>query len=115
MRRVASPQWRRGGGGGSTFVQALAAAGGAAAFHAAVAGAVAGHDGSAGAAGGCVAHVVHLLHAVGCVGRVEDAAVFDLGQSISHGGEAGAGGEVRSDSLLWGAAVVQLFGGGAVS
>ena len=43
-----------------------------AAFHAAVAAAVAGHDGAAGAATGAVAHLVHGLHRRG---RVEDAAV----------------------------------------
>ncbi len=52
----------------------LAAAAGAAAFHAAVAGSVADHDGSAGGAAGGVAHVVHALHGVG---GVVDAAVFD--------------------------------------
>jgi hypothetical protein len=56
--------------------QTLTAAAGAAAFHAAVAGAVADHDGSAGGAAGGVAHVVHGFHGVGCV---DDAAVFDRG------------------------------------
>ena len=54
--------------------RSLAAAGGGAAFHAAVAGAVAGHDGSAGGAGGGVSHVVHLFHGGG---GVVEAAVFD--------------------------------------
>ena len=64
--------------GGLMFVcvSVLRAAGGAAAFHAAVAGAVAGHDGSAGGAAGGVAHVVHGLHGGG---GVEHASVFDRG------------------------------------
>jgi hypothetical protein len=50
----------------------LAAAAGASAFVAAVAGAVAGHDGSAGGAGWGVAHVYEGLEGVG---GVVDAAV----------------------------------------
>lgn len=57
----------------SPSAQDLGAAAGGAAFHAAVAGAVAGHDGSAGGAGGAVSHVVHGLHGGG---GVEDAAVL---------------------------------------
>ena len=45
----------------------LAAAACASTFHAAVAGAVAGHDGAAGAAAWAVAHVVELLHGGGGV------------------------------------------------
>src|ERR1700758_1779469 len=96
----------------------LAAAGGAAAFHAAVAGAVAGHDGSAGGAGGGVAHVVHLFHGRGGVdvAAVGDSQCRSLHSAFGSGRddrawEAGARGEVRGDSLLRGAAVVQLFGG----
>ncbi len=54
----------------------LAATAGASAFVAAVAGAVAGHDGSAGGAGWGVAHVNEGLEGVG---GVVDAAVCDRG------------------------------------
>ena len=63
----------------------LGAATRAAAFHAAVAGAVAGHDGSAGAAGGGVTHVVHLLHGRGGV----DEAAVRWERSRSLGGATG--------------------------
>ena len=54
----------------------LAASAGGAAAHAAVAGAVADHDGSAGRATGGVAHLVHLAHGFG---GVVDAAVLECG------------------------------------
>jgi hypothetical protein len=77
---------------------ALAAAAGASALHAAVAGTVSCHDGSAGGAAWRVAHVVHALHGVG---GVIDSAVF-------HGERAGCGrvGWVGGDSLFgWGGGV----------
>jgi len=49
------------------FNLGLRAAAGASAFHAAVAGSVADHDGAAGGAAGGVAHVIHVLHGVGGV------------------------------------------------
>jgi hypothetical protein len=56
------------------LVGQLRAAARAAAFHAAVAGSVFDHLGSAVGAEGGVAHVVEALHGVG---GVEDAAIFD--------------------------------------
>ena len=53
----------------------LAAPAGRAAAHAAVATAVADHDGAAGGATGCVAHLVHLAHGVG---GVVDAAISQV-------------------------------------
>src|ERR1700729_3114288 len=101
------------------LIFSLAASARAATFHAAVAGAVAGHDGSAGGAGGGVAHVVHLFHGRGGVdvAAVGDSKCRSLRSSFGSGRDDsawGAGGEVRCDSLLRGAAVIELFGGGAV-
>ena len=41
-----------------------------AAAHAAIAAAIANHDGSAGGAARCIAHLVHVAH---CLGRVEQS------------------------------------------
>ena len=85
------------------FRNLSAAAACASATHASVAGAAAGHDGSACGAGGGVAHVDDVLHGVG---GVVDTAVFE---GRDRGVEAAAGAQVGGDSLLgWRGVVLAL-------